>query len=151
MSQVDPPERRLPTPADVAARLSTVRREISLPNSALVVRGGTLRLEDLERAAETAEVRFKRPGLSVFAADLADPLALVEQVGAKLPHPVLSFSTMGRIRDKGLELEQTSTPPHHTVWLPEVQDREYWLRAFRSAFDRPVERSKLISYQVEAH
>lgn len=152
MNEADPRTSiSVPTPATVAARLSTVRREVVLPDEALVVRGGTLRLGDLHRAAEVARVKMKRPGLSVFAADVGEPAALVAAVASTLHHTSLSFTTVGRLREKGFELEQTGDPPHHTVWLPESEDQDYWVREFRMSFDRPVRRDALQGYRVGYH
>ena len=139
------------TPATVAARLSTLHREVHLPDAALVVRGGALRLDDLVRTAANTEVKMQGPGVSVYAADVADPSILLELVGARLPHTILSFTTAGRLRAKNFDIEQTLEPPHHTVWLPESTDREFWLREFRSAFDPPIRRAAVQSYRVQGH
>lgn len=96
-----------------------------------------------------AEHRLQRPGISVYAADVADPAALVGLVDGVLVHRRLSFTSVGRLCSKGFEIEQTFDPPHHTVWLPELD--EYWLREFRNAFDPPVERSELSTYRVTTH
>lgn len=121
---------------------------IQLPDDALVVRGGLLQLEDLENAVEVSLVKMKRPGLSVFAVDIDDPETLLETVGRRVPHPTVSFTRMGRLRQKGFQVEQTLVPPHHSVWLPEEDDREFWLREFRNSFDLPRSREGLDGYEV---
>ncbi|KQX72466.1 hypothetical protein ASD10_15885 [Aeromicrobium sp. Root472D3] len=139
------------TPATVAARLSTMRREIRLPDGALILRGGTLQLGDLEKAVLVAEVKMKRPGLSVYGADVPDPQSLLDLVAGQVMHASVSFTTVECLREKGFELEQTGDPPHHTVWLPETDDREYWLREFRNSFELPRNRDGLAGYSVGSH
>jgi hypothetical protein len=125
----------------------------ALPPEALVVRGGTLQLSDLENAAAKAEAhpKFGRPGVSVFGAPDMSPAKLVERAGRRLPHTVLCFTRAGRLYDKGYTLEQTLDWPHHTAWLPEVDDREFWLREFRSCFYPAISREGLDDYRVEDH
>ncbi|MFE6649292.1 hypothetical protein ACFVJS_22185 [Nocardioides sp. NPDC057772] len=95
-----------------------------------------MNMKDLLRAAEVAKATYQRPGVSVWAADVRTPLDLIQQ--AILPHEVVRFSTMGAIRDAGFTVEQTRQPPHHTVWLPEEDDCEYWLGCLASVFEPPV-------------
>lgn len=115
---------------------------INLPDDAVVVRGGTLRESDLLNSAEKAHLQLKRPGLSVFAADVPGPLALVELLGNRMLHQVVCVTTLGTLRKLGFELEQTFDPPHFTVWL-DAEDLMASIGLFRSAFSDPIRRSQL--------
>lgn len=139
--------RARPTPADVA-EAARRRQGFQLPDSALVLRGGTLVLQDLLKALEKCSVQVGRPGLSVYGADVQEPAALLGLVQGQLLHPRVSFTVAGKLRGKGFDLEQTRRPPHYTVWFPEDEDWNFWAREFRSAFDLPRERTDLDHYQV---
>lgn len=137
------------TPADLRARIERVevaRRQIRLPADALVMRGGTLQRSDLERALAMARHDLKRPGISVWAADVPSPQALFNL--KPQPHTKVSFTTVGRLSEAGFELEQTFDPPHYTAWLPPDEDAEddgFWIQMFARAFDDPVPRETLIT------
>ena len=110
---------------------------MELPDDALVLRGGTMRMADLLRTAEHCVVKHGRPGVSVFAADVASLDELLAQ--CVVPHGHIRLSTVGRLRALGFTVEQTGPPPHHTVWLP-AGDREHWLKVLERAFDEPIAR-----------
>lgn len=129
------PKRRRPTSPPTT---SLVGREIVLPADALVVRGGTMQMSDLLKSVEVATLKFKRPGISVYAADVVSRRDLLLQ--ATVPHPQVRFSTMGMIREAGFEVEQTLKPPHHTIWLPENEDSQFWLARLERLFGPPVVR-----------
>lgn len=154
MTDADAPQSSF-SPADLAARvearLEVARRSIKLPGDALVMRGGTLQRSDLERALILSRHKLKRPGLSVFAADVPTPGDLLDL--KPLPNHQLAFTTVARLEDAGFALEQTGDWPHHTTWLPEdnLSDDGYWLQMFCRAFDKPVHRDKLAAYRVSQH
>lgn len=134
------------TPADLRARIERVevaRRQVRLPSDALVMRGGTLQRTDLERALTQSRHDLKRPGLSVWAADVPTTKDLFNL--KPLPHAQVSFTTVGRLEKAGFELEQTFDPPHYTAWLPpdDAEDDGFWLQMFCRAFDDPVPRETL--------
>src|SRR4051812_44329266 len=97
-----------------------------LPDDALVLRGGKLNLEDLMNNILKTGIELGRPGLSVHAADVGRPEALLGLVGTRVPNLWVAFTTVERLRRHGFHFEQTAEPPHHTVWLPERRDTEYW-------------------------
>lgn len=99
-----------------------------------------MQMTDMLRGVEVAMSRLKRPGLSVFAADVATPRDLVLQ--SVLPQARVRLSTLGRIRQAGFTVEQTFDPPHHTVWLPD-EDWSFWLARLEQAFDQPVTKADL--------
>ena len=151
MPQTDPqpdPPSGVPTPADLAARLATISREIRLPDDALVMRGGTLQRSDLEKAVLKAKRVMHRAGLTVYAADVNTPGDLYNL--KPLPHAQLCFTTAGRLREAGFELEQTFETPHYTAWLPpdDEEDEGFWLQMFCRAFDQPVPRADVAKYGV---
>lgn len=143
-------EERSSSEASASSTPSFATSDVQLPNDALVVRGGILALEDLFNTVEVAIVKMGKPGISVFAVDVDDPEVLLETVGRRVPHLTVSFTRMGRLRQKGFKIQQTLVPPHHSVWLPEEDedDREYWLREFRNSFDPPRAREGLGGYVV---
>ncbi len=109
-----------------------------------------MKLDSMRKALDVSLARLGRPGLSVCSAPGLGPGELLTLGGPRLPHPVVAFSTIGRLRVRGFVIEQTLVRPHHTVWLPE-QDIEgwgYWLREFRAAFDPAISREELTGYVV---
>jgi hypothetical protein len=113
-----------------------------LAPEALVLRGGTLRVESLHKSVEVSVEKLKRPGLSVFAAEGVSRAELLE-MSPQVRHPLLSFSTAERIYNAGFEMEQTFSLPHYTVWLPEDWEASSALRAFTAAFDPPLRRQQV--------
>lgn len=113
---------------------------IYLPDDAWVVRGGLNKIETLHMNVETAIATLSRPAVSIWAAEVPDPIDLIEM--SPLPHKTVCLSTAGRLRAAGFDdFEQTLDAPHHSVWLP--WDWEPWLGRFRDAFDTPVPKSSL--------
>jgi hypothetical protein len=86
-----------------------------LPDSAVVVRGGQMRLDDLVLAAKNTRNGWRRPGISVHASDALTVGQIARIAG--LPQPVVRLSMAGTLRAAGFELEATSDPPHFTIWL----------------------------------
>jgi hypothetical protein len=97
------------------------------------VRGGTLAIGDLSRAAVKSTLMLGRPGISAVAAMAASPRELLQQT--ELPHPMVSFSSIGRVRNAGFRVEQTGKWPHHTIWLPDDWETSDALLRLKDAFD----------------
>jgi hypothetical protein len=106
-----------------------------LPDEAVVVRGGGMRVGDLQASAEAYEAQypgdfglsfFSWPGLAVddIAMKVRETYPALPGRRAVLAHPVLRKSTAGRIRavvgsdGRSLRLEKTRVPGHYTVFLP---------------------------------
>lgn len=107
-----------------------------------MVRGGSGREDVLLRAALFCYAKRRRPGLSIFAANLPDAV-LVDAAGESLPHSKLQFGWTRCLTDCGFDVEQTGKPPHHTVWLPDVTAET--LASFRECFEPTVDRTMLAS------
>lgn len=116
----------------------------SIPNEQLVVRGGRLLWDDLEKSALVAKVSVGRPGWSVWShAEPRTPSDLLAKVGSDFPHSEVAFATVGALREVGFEIEQTgSSPNHHSVWIPERQDLAFWVGQFRSTLSHVVTRDR---------
>ena len=109
-----------------------------LPDDALVVRGGLMQLPALTKAVEKCITEQHRPGLSVFAGEVATKQELVEAAGNRLRDTQVRFTTVGRLRAAGFtDMEQTSEIPHDSIWLPD-QDWGGHLGALEAVFDPPV-------------
>jgi hypothetical protein len=114
----------------------------TLPDSAPVVRGGTLRVSDLRKSADKALQTQQRYGLSVYAADVPSHADVLNAAGPRVVHAQVSLTTAGRLRQAGFQdIEQTQEPPHHTVWLADGSDAE--LKRFADAFDVPVPKASV--------
>lgn len=109
--------------------------EQPLGDEAIVIRGGTMKPEDLVAACEDYLEDFPSApstGLSVFAAVGVTALVLATNV----PHRQFRVSTAGRLRSIGCELEQTGKPPHHTLLVPLPITNEK-IQRIRDQFDPP--------------
>lgn len=81
-----------------------------LPDDALVVRGGRNRAEDIERATGTHPSGVT--GVSVESAAGAS----VGKLSAMIPHGMIGVTTVGRVRQAGGDVIQTSgRSPHHAT------------------------------------
>lgn len=96
-----------------------------LPDEAIVIRGGVMKVGDLRVSAEKYEARY--PGhyaLSFWSWVGLTTAEIAQKVGDKLPHPVLRESTALRIRSQILSdknpatLVKTGDPGHYTLPLP---------------------------------
>jgi len=88
-----------------------------LPDEAIVIRGGTMKPEDLMAACDLYLADFPvsaSAGISVYAAAGESAESLAENV----PHAQFRASTAGAIRAIGFEIEQTDDPPHHDLLIP---------------------------------
>ena len=83
----------------------------SLPDDALVVRGGRKRPEDIERGTATHPSGVT--GISVECASGAT----VEQLAAAIPHGQLGATTVGKVRQAGGDVVRTAgrSPNHGTL------------------------------------
>ena len=112
-----------------------------LPEDAVVIRGGEMRIGDLRLSAETYEARFPGTyGLTFWSWAGLTSDQIARRVG--FPHPVLRKSTAGRIGQvigsdgRPLALVKTFGPGHYTLLLPPplVDDD---LEHLREVFDPP--------------
>lgn len=102
-------------------------------DDALVVRGGQMNLTDLRRAAVDCQKAKGRPGLSVWSRDDASLDELTE--AGTIPNPKVRTTTVRRIVEDGLEIEETGSP-HCTIWLSDTS--ESTLMNLVNLFDEPV-------------
>lgn len=111
-----------------------VRDEPSLPDAAVVVRGGAMRRAAMEASAGTTYEQWGFHAISVFA----HPSDSASEIRNK--HFVLSqyekvrVSSAGRLRSAGFDLLPTGSDGHYSVVLPSPPTDEAWRRLDR-AFD----------------
>jgi hypothetical protein len=120
------------------ARMALGARPLLLPDSALVVRGGTGQRENLARSAEQTKVRYGAWGISAYAADVLEPADLLRQ--APLIHQTLRLTTIARLKGEGMPVDHSGDAPHVTIWLPGTRSLDDWLDILERAFDQPVRR-----------
>lgn len=95
------------------------RREQPPAGEAVIVRGGLLDRDELERAARLCHQRFGVYGLSVFRAD--NEAGIDDLARTRLRrYPVLTLSAAGELRAARLELRPTFRRPHYTVVLDDL-------------------------------
>lgn len=112
------------------------RRRGRLSPQAVVVRGGTMRLSDLEKAAKACKAKKGRPGISVYASADLTVSELIEQSG--IGHRVVRLSTAGKLAGAGFTLEQSGAPLHHTVWMPRQATLDEELKTLANLFDEAI-------------
>lgn len=115
-----------------------------LPEDAIVIRGGEMRIRDMMTSAETYEAEHPGEyGLSFWSWSglTADQIAC--RVGTRLlPHPVLRKCTAGRIQGmipsdgRPLVLVKTRGPGHYTLFLPSPPTEEDY-EDLSARFDPP--------------
>lgn len=97
-----------------------IRREALVDDALVVVRGGELDAERMLADARRAFRRFGEYGISVLAApDDASLDALARSTLRR--EAILTLTTAGAIRQRGLELRPTFRRPHYTVMLPDPE------------------------------
>jgi len=57
-----------------------------------------------------------------MAADVASHAEVIRLASERLPFETVRLSFAGPLQQPPFGLEQTSEPPHHTVWLPREYD-----------------------------
>jgi hypothetical protein len=102
-------------------------------DDALVVRGGQMNLSDVLKSALDCQKAKGRPGLSVWSRDDASLDELTE--AGTIPNPKVRATTVRRIVEDGLEIEETGSP-HCTIWLSDTS--ESTLMNVVNLFDEPV-------------
>ena len=95
-----------------------MRSEAELPDDAVVVRGGQMRLWDLERSVDCCEAELGFPGVSVFAAAGLDEREVVQAAAPLGRFSWISTAQAGRLRRLGCELVPTRRAPHFTLKVP---------------------------------
>jgi len=109
------------------------RRDLHLPDDALVVRGGIMLRRDLVKAATMMSEISGELGISTRAgADVS-----WEDLASDLPQPQVRLSTAGRLRAAGFEVALTGDRERHaTVYLgAELTDDV--LQRLTGAFEPP--------------
>lgn len=96
-----------------------IRNEPLYDRSLVVVRGNRLERATLRDDAVVAHARFGQYGISVLAAENAG--AIDDLARTRLDRfEWLTITTVGDIRDAGLEIVPTFRRPHCTVMLPDL-------------------------------
>lgn len=97
-----------------------VRREALADDSLVVARGGELSAATLHHDAVLCFRRFGEYGISVLAAP--DDVALDQLAAAVLQRfETLTITTVGALRETGLEVRPTFRRPHHSVMLVDLE------------------------------
>jgi hypothetical protein len=114
-----------------------------LPDDAVVIRGGVIKLENLGSAFETC---FREEGvydISVCASAELDAVSLARAVRAsdpeckRIPHSRIQKSTVGAIRAAGADVLLTPPPEHHYSVRFEAAPTDKQLADLVAAFDEP--------------
>ena len=105
-------------PDERPAGTTTVRSEAELPDDAVVVRGGQMRLWDLERSVDRCEAELGVPGVSVFAAAGLDERQVVEAAPPLHRFSWVSATRAGDLRLLGCDLVPMRQAPHFTLTVP---------------------------------
>lgn len=112
-----------------------------LPDDAIVVRGGTMKLSDLRKTAEVCHAKQGIWGISVRSS----PDAYAVDLAADIRHEVIRQSTAGQVREAGFEIYPSGSKPNHcTIVLdppgggkPSDEELQRLVRAFGGVQDRP--------------
>src|SRR5262245_28228577 len=83
----------------------------ALPVGAPVVRGGLMKLDQLRHNAEATRRTWRRPGISVMAADVGSHAEVIRLAGERLPFETVRLSFAGPLQRPPFGLEQTNEPP----------------------------------------
>ncbi len=117
-------------------RLLPLRDEQPPDEAVVVIRGGVLSPQGVERAATRSQRLFGVLGISVEAAvgvSVVEACRSSERLG-RYGH--VQLSNFGRLRRAGFALLATFEDPHFTVVLPELSDLT--LARLVRCFDSPV-------------
>lgn len=93
------------------------------PGPVLLRGGAIVTAAHLALACETAEGTegVERSGFSTWLGET--PVSVLDEVYPRpMPSGTCSFSTLEALVSLGLEVQQTSVSPHHTVWVPDWRD-----------------------------
>jgi hypothetical protein len=107
----------------------------SLPDDAVVLRGGLMLPRDLDTGALTHYDEFGEYALSVYALPgrTADEIAIL----VPLRHSKIRQSTVGRLREGGYEVVPSPGPPGHAdLKLPSPPTEDDW-KTLDALFDPP--------------
>jgi hypothetical protein len=111
-----------------------------LPDDALVVRGGELKILDVAQAIDLCWTEHGVYGLSVWAAETPDVPALCALVPI-LPHAQVCWTTAGMLRAlDGVELVSTRAAPHYTLVIPNSESDT--VEGVRDCFSNPIPNPK---------
>jgi hypothetical protein len=104
--------------------LPTRTGDYRLPDDALVVRGGEMKIVDVAFALDKCWTEHRVCGLSVWAAEtptLADLCARIPF----LPHPRVRWTKVGTLRGlEGVDLMPTYEAPHNNPHPPQLRRRD---------------------------
>ncbi|WP_432542303.1 hypothetical protein [Kineococcus sp. SYSU DK002] len=85
----------------------------------LLVRGGEMKLDDLERSVKILIAKQKPLDLSFWGMVTDDPAALLSRVRNKVPHPSCRFVWADDLPSVGLIHRKTGAACHYDVALPD--------------------------------
>ncbi len=101
--------------------------EDELPNDAVVVRGGLMARNGLERAARNCFGAHGFYGLSLRCIPGMTAAEIARNTPSdKLPHPWIRSSTVGEIRASGYEIRATFEPGHASLMFPGPPTDDDW-------------------------
>jgi hypothetical protein len=117
-------------------RLLPLRDEQPPDDAIVVIRGGVLSPQGVERAATRSQRLFGMLGISVEAALGVSVLEACRTSERLARYGHVQLSSCGRLRHAGFALLATFEHPHFTVVLPELSDLT--LARLVGCFDGPV-------------
>lgn len=115
-----------------------------LPEDAIVIRGGQMRVRDMQASADVYEADLPgQYGLTFWSWPGLTADQIARRVGtSRLPHPVFRKCPVSRIHNlipsdgRPLSLEKTYGPGHYTLFLPSPPTEEDFQR-LSAIFDPP--------------
>jgi hypothetical protein len=113
------------------------REEEPPGDAAIVVRGGLLTPDSVQRTAERCRREYGFLGVSVYGAigiTVAELVSTVPQIGPER-YRQIRVSTFGRVRGAGFPLWPTNRNPHFSLVLPDLDD--VTLARLDACFGRP--------------